>query len=534
MATRYELEEQIDSLLNQEIGTIYGDAPIRIALVYPSPYRVGMSSLGFQTIYRTLNSRDDVVCERAFLPDDPQAWHDARMPLVSFESKRRIDEFDIVAFSVAYEVEILGLLECLDLAGIPFRHADRKGGGWPFILFGGPLTNSNPLPVAPFCDAMVMGEGEELVHLTVNWWREAKDRARLLEDLAVVPGFYVPSIHGEVLRPLAQARNESLPAYSQIVTPNTELSNMHLVENARGCHRGCSFCVMRRTTNGGMRPVPAEQVLATIPDHAKRVGLVGAATSDHPEIIEIMQAIVGAGREVGLSSLRADRMTEQFVGLLAEGGARSLTVASDGSSARIRKIAMKNIRDEHLVKCAELVRDVGMKHLKLYMVIGYPEETMDDIDEMVEFVGRLNEICPVALGMSPLVAKKNTPLDAVPFEQPKSLEAKIKRVHDGLGRHVDIRSTSVRWAWIEYQLAQGGWDMADAAEAAYEGGGSFGAWKRAFKKHAKKPAPIQKPESNRLTPGAMLPDELFPHDAFDDSEIRPTGGVDPDLGSMTQ
>lgn len=503
MTTRYEIESQVDALLGEEVGTIYKEAPFRVALVYPSPYRVGMSSLGFQTIYRMLNGMGDVACERAFLPDDPDAYRSDRTPLFTLESKSLVGDADIVAFSIAYETEVIGLLDCFELAGMPARAADR-GDGWPLVLFGGPLTFSNPLPVAPFCDVMVMGEGEELVRVIVERWREATDRDAFLADVARLPGVYVPSIHGERLMPLAQVDDRELPAFSQIVTPNTELSSMHLVENARGCHRGCTFCVMRRTTNAGMRTASPEAVLATIPEHARRVGLVGAATSDHPQILDILRPIVDSGREVGLSSLRADRMTPEFVELLARSGVRTLTVASDGSSARMRKIARKGIKDAHLERCAELVRDFGLKQLKLYMVIGYPEETMDDIEEMVDFVGELSAICNVALGMSPLVAKKNTPLDGVPFEDSKSLEAKIKAVHRGLGHSVDIRSTSVRWAWIEYQLAQGGWDMADAAEAAWRDGGSYGAWKRAVKQHQQKPAPLKRPPDERLRPGALL------------------------------
>lgn len=500
---RWELEQQVNDRLDAEQGTIYGEGLLRVALVYPSPYRVGMSSLGFQTIYRILNERADTVCERSFLPDEPQDYRRSRTDLFTYESKMPVAAADVVAFSVAYETELLGVLECLDLAGLPLRSADR-GDGWPLILMGGPLTFSNPLPIAPFADAIVMGEGEELVNVVLDRWEKATDRESFLDDIALLPGMYVPARHGETLRPVAQVRDEVLPAYAPIITADTELSNMHLVENARGCHRGCTFCVMRRTTNGGMRTVSPEEVLATIPDYAERVGLVGAATSDHPQILDILRPIVESGRGVGLSSLRADRLTPEFVELLARSGARTLTVASDGSSARMRKIAKKGIKDEHLIRAAELVRDNEMRLLKLYMVIGYPEETMDDMQQMIDFVGELSQICKVALGMSPLVAKKNTPLDGVPFEDPKTLQAKIKAVHKGLGREVDIRSTSVRWSQIEWDLAQGGWDMGDAAEQAWREGGSHAAWKRAIKEHRRQAAPLRRPADDRVKRGAML------------------------------
>ncbi len=503
------LKQQVQALLDAELGTMYKSAPLRVALVYPSPYRVAMSSLGFQTIYRTLNEREDVVCERSFLPDDPSAYRKFNTPLFSYETQTPVSDFDVIAFSISYELEVVGILECLELSGVPVRSSDREG-TWPLVIIGGPLTFSNPLPAAPFCDVMVMGEGEELIHVLLDWWRDGKERDQFLEDAALLPGMYVPSIHGEVLRPIAQVRDESLPAYSPIITPNTEFSNMHLVENGRGCHRGCSFCVMRRTTNSGMRSVSPAKVLATIPDYAKRVGLVGAATSDHPEIFDIMRPIVESGREIGLSSLRADRMTQDFVGLLAKSGARTLTVASDGTSQRMRDFAMKGIKEKHIRKCAELVRDNKMRLLKLYMVFAYPGETMDDIDEMIEFVKELSTICKVALGMSPLVAKKNTPLDGVGFEDPKSIDAKMKRITRALGKTVDIRSTSTRWGWVDYEVAQGGWDMAEAAIDAHRDGAGFSAWRDAIIKHRQGITPIQRPPDNRIRPGALLPEDLWP------------------------
>lgn len=506
MATSYDLKRHVEKRLHDERGTIYKEAPYRVALVYPSPYRVGMSSLGYQSIYRQLNRRDDVSCERSFLPDEPDDYRQSNTPLFTYESETPVGDCDIIAFSHSYEIELVGILTCLELAGLPLRHKDR-GANWPLVIVGGPITFSNPIPVGPFADVMVMGEGEELIHLLIDWWKDYEDRELFLKDVALVPGIYVPSIHGETLRPVAQARNEFLPAFSPIITPNTELSNMHLVENARGCHRGCTFCVMRRSTNGGMRAVPANKVLDTIPDYAARVGLVGAATSDHPEILDIMRHIVDSGRQVSLSSLRADRLNHDFVSLLARGGARTLTVASDGTSQRMRDFAKKGIKEKHLRTCAELVRDNKMRLLKLYMVFAYPGETMDDIDEMIDLLIELSSITKIALGMSPLVAKKNTPLDGSPFEDGKIIEARMKHLHKRLGRRVDIRSTSHRWAWIEYALAQGGFDMADAAEEAYRTGANFSAWKRAIKRHQSNPAPLAIP-GNRLQPGKILPESF--------------------------
>src|SRR5213078_2013918 len=218
---------------------------------------------------------------------------------------------------------------------------------------------------------------------------------------------------------------------------NTVLSAMFLIEPERGCSRGCTYCVMRRTTNGGMRLVSPERVLSYVPAEARRVGLVGAAVTDHPRIKEVVRAIVGSGREVGISSLRADRLDGELVGLLARGGYRTLTTASDGASERLRAAIERKTKEKHLVRAAELARAHGMKGLKLYEMVGLPTETDDDIDELVRFSAELSKVIPLALGVAPFVAKRNTPLDGVPYAGIREVEAKLERLRKGLRGKVD-------------------------------------------------------------------------------------------------
>ena len=479
MSSWQTIHSLIDERLEAEIGTIHKSAPLRVALVYPSPYRIGMSSLGFQWIYRELNQRADVVCERAFLPDDVETWRKTRSPLITYESRTAVGDFDLVAFSLSYELELPGLFECLELSGLELFAEDRAP-DHPLVVIGGPLTFSNPLPAAPFADVIVMGEGEDLIHDLVDEVARGDVRARL-HQIAERLGCYVPSVHGDVLRPVAKVVDSRLPAFSQILTPNTELSNMHLVEAERGCSRKCSFCVMRRSTNGGMRLATLEQILATIPEAAPKVGLVGAAVSDHPQLEEIVEAIVATGRQVSLSSLRADRLTPRLMALLREGGYRTITVASDGASERLRLMLMKRIREKHLRRAAELVREHGLGQLKVYMMVGVPNETDADIEELVAFTHELSTICSVSMGIAPFVAKRNTPLDGQPFAGIKEVDRTLKILRKSIGRRIDLRSTSARWAWVEYCLAQGESAMGRAAVDAWRAGGSFGAWKKAIK-----------------------------------------------------
>jgi radical SAM superfamily enzyme YgiQ (UPF0313 family) len=481
MAARATKESDARRLLAAERGTIYKDAPTRIALVYPSPYRAAMSSLGYQTLYRRWNQLPGVAADRAMLPDRAPRPGDG---LTTLEHGRPIGEYPIVAFSVAYELEIAGLIACLEAAGIPPLAADRDH-HHPLVVAGGPLTFSNPAPLAPFCDVIVLGEGEEVGDQLV---RAAEDagfaRAALIDALGGRPGFYVPDRDGEVVPPVAAADDALLPARSQILTPNTELADMFLTEAARGCSRGCTYCVMRRSTNGGMRVVPPEVILAGIPAEARRVGLVGAAVTDHPHIRDVVRGVVDGGRQVGISSLRADKLDDELVGLLARGGYRTLTVAADGASERMRRIVERSTQEKHLLESARLAAAHRLATVKIYMMVGVPGEGDDDIDELIRFTAELVKVHPrIAFGVAPFVAKRHTPLDGTAFAGIDVVEARLTRLRRGLaglGGKAEVRATSARWAWVEYMIAQGERVAGLAIMDAHRAGGSFAAYKAAF------------------------------------------------------
>ncbi len=493
-----DVKSEILTRKRDELGAIEKEAPESVALVYPSPYHVGMSSLGFQTIYRVINSLDGRAAHRAFLPDDVEVWRASRSPLVTYEALRPMSDYPVLAFSVAYEAELAGLIQTLELAGIPPLAEDRNG-RHPFVLAGGPLTFSNPLPLAPFVDAVLMGEADRSVDtvLDVIFGSESRDSA--LRSLASHPHVFVPSMHDDVLPPIDKVDDDRLPAFSQIITPHTELRNMFLIEPERGCHRGCTYCVMRRSTNDGMRIVSKERVLSLIPEHASRVGLVGAATTDHPQIAEIVHALADSGREVGLSSLRADRLNDELLSALRRGGHRILTTASDGASQRMRDLVQRRTSESQLRKAAELAKKHGMKRLKLYVMIGLPTETDDDIDELVELATELSTILPLSLGVAPFVAKRNTPLDGAPFAGMPVVDARLRRLRRGVKGRVDVRSTSARWAWVEYVLAQGGRAEGRAVLEALGAGGRFADWKRAFDA-----LPADRPRRSLVRPGNRL------------------------------
>jgi len=497
MSLRQSLFDRARELLEAEQGTLYKQAPLRIALCYPSPYHVGMSSLGFQTIYREINLHPGAAAERAFLPEDVQAHHRGRTPLFTLESQSQLSSFPFLAFSIAYELELSGFLAMLELANIPLLREER-GADQPLIIAGGPLTFSNAAPLEPFVDVLVQGEAEELIHQLLDA-AEQLGREELLDHLAATPGFLVPGRGGERYQ-TARASDQLLPARSQIVTPHTELRSMFLIEPERGCSRGCHYCVMRRTTNGGMRTVPPEQVLSLIPSHARRVGLVGAAVTDHPRITELLRTLVSSDRQVGVSSLRADRLNLELVKTLKQGGARVLTVASDGASQRIRDLVDRKHSEQQILRAAELGRAAGMERLKVYNMVGLPLEEDADIDEMIRFTVELSRILPVALGVAPFVAKRNTPLDGSPFAGIEQVDRKLDRLRRGLRGKAVVRPTSARWAWVEYMLAQCAEDAGLAAMDAYRAGGSFVAYRRAFEARGARPFQARRVEDGRRRP----------------------------------
>jgi len=486
-ATRHQLLLEAKALLEAERGTLFKQGALGVALCYPSPYRVGMSSLGFQTIYRKINELPFAYAERAFLPEDEALMRRLRMPLFSLETQRPVSAFSVLAFSVAYELELVGLLSMLELSGLALRSSERPEHA-PLVVAGGPLSFSNTAPLEPFVDVVVQGEAEELVEVLLRACEASSSKSQTLNALAQQPGFFVPGISEAPKRfHVHKALDTVLPAYSQVVTPHTELSSMFLIETGRGCSRSCRYCVMRKTTNGGLRLVPAQRILESIPPWARRVGFVGAAVTDHPKLLELLEASIVAGREVGVSSLRADRLSLPLVKALRAGGAQALTVAMDGASQRLRDLLERRHTEEHIVQAAQWAKACSMRHLKLYVMLGLPSEEEADVEELARFCKELSGQLPLVLSIAPFVAKRHTPMDGAPFAGIAEVEARLRLLRARLGGKAQLRPTSSRWAFIEYMLSQCGPEAGLAAMEAWKRGGKFSHWSAAFEKQGVKP-----------------------------------------------
>jgi radical SAM superfamily enzyme YgiQ (UPF0313 family) len=506
--------KHLKPLLDDEIGTIRKTAPSRVALCFPNRYSVGMASLGFQVVYRMFNEEDGIACERAFLPDDVEAFARMGEKLPMLESGDAVGNADILAFSVSFELDLTNIIRFLELSGInPWRKERDESD--PIIMIGGPLTSSNPYPLAPFADIICIGDGEMIVPIVAESWREAEDREDFLEQLEGRPGIYLPDrmLH----EPLwATAPKEKLPAFSQIVTPHSELSNMYLVEAQRGCPRPCTFC-LARTMYGPNRNNEADDLLGCIPDWVKKVGLVGAALSDFKHTKYVGRKLTERGVKLGVSSIRADTVDEELAQILRDGGLRSFTVASDAPSQRLRDWMKKGISEADLLRTAHISKSLGFSSLKVYMMIGLPPENDDDITELIAFSKQLAGMTKVAMGISPFVPKRHTPHHSDPFAGVDVIEKRFKRIQKELRRDLELRNVSAKWAWVENVIARGG---AEIAQAAYmvKDNESYGAWVKALQEIGWKDQYAQNIVTFDQQPGQI---------------IKP-GDLEPPRGNMTE
>ncbi len=455
-------------ILDREQGTIYKDwgGRLRIALAYPNMYYVGMSSLALQTIYRAFNERPHVVCERVFWD---KGGLQAGRTLISLESQRPVDEFDVLAFTVSYEMDYFHVVEMLRQAGIPPLAEDRDE-DWPLVLGGGPALSMNPEPVVPFFDAIVIGEAEGIIGDLTERLRDAADSSRgdVLERLAELPGVYVPLVHHNDptrpdWRPIDRLWVRDLtahPTVSCLYTPDTEFGDLHLMEIARGCGRGCRFCLAGYIYRPP-REVPVDVILDWAREglrHRDKLGLVAAAVSDHTEIDRLAEELRRMGARVSVSSMRTDPISVPLVELLAESGTQTLTIAPEAGSQRLRDVISKTQREEDLLAAVDLAERLRFPQLKLYFMVGHPTETDADIQALVDFVleARRRFSRRITINTTPYVPKAHTPFQWEPMAPVEVLKRRQRWIKRQLAPHrVGVRADSPEWAAVQGVLARG-------------------------------------------------------------------------------
>jgi radical SAM superfamily enzyme YgiQ (UPF0313 family) len=465
---------------------------LSIALVYPNSYHQAMSNLGFQAVYRLLNQRTDTLCERFFLPDpeDLAEYRRQKLPLVSLESGCQLADFDLVAFSISFENDYLNLPFLFEHGRLPLFRAERTE-RHPLVLCGGVCAFLNPEPLAEIMDFFAVGEAESILDglLNVLFDGGASGRTALKEQLAGTRGIYLPEFYqvdyqpdGRIAaitsRPPAPpqvtrewlADLDKLPTSSAVLTEATALGDMYLTEVSRGCSRACRFCA------AGYSYLPVrERSLETLQNEARvglrqrdKIGLVGAAVSDYSHIEALNETILECGGKTSLASLRIDALRRSEAEALKASGHKTVALAPEAGSQRMRDLINKGIDEAQVIEAVKLLAEVGIPNLKLYFLIGLPQETLEDIEAIVELALRVRDIWlqagrqrgqigQVTLSVNPFIPKPFTPLQWAGMESLKTLKKKVALLRSRLNRqpHLALNVESLRSAQLQSVLARG-------------------------------------------------------------------------------
>ncbi len=469
---------------------------VGVLLVYPNSKDVALANLGFQRVHTLLNQIPGVACDHYSLPlgwtTDVQELNPSSM--LSHEWGLSLDQFDVIAFSISFEPDYLNVALILNYFGIPLERKKRST-SHPLVLAGGSAVFINPEPLADCIDAFFIGEGEGLVEPFFKLFSENEysDTRELLEPAAKIPGIYVPQFYHQLYQGESVVKFEAeqeiferverhwvkegspdLCTHSVLHDEVSTFKDMSLIEVTRGCIWACRFCTAGfiyrppRLPNLNLTYRSLGNVLKEQGKSVSTVGLVGPSVTDHPEILPLARKIVEDGKKLSFSSLRMETLTDELVDLIKKSGQKTLTVAVDGPSERMRRVINKQATDDFIVEKCQFLTEKGILHLKIYSIIGLPGETEEDINHFIVLVERIMQryveacsqrgnIGQVTIGLSPLIPKPGTPFQWHPMESVQSLKKKFMKVRKALGRlsHIKLSFGSPNEAYLQTYLSRG-------------------------------------------------------------------------------
>jgi len=494
----WKLKKKYAAILESETGyvkKVWGTCNT-VCLAYPNYYRTGMANLGFQTVYKIFNEQSSFLCERVFLPSsgNDAEFVSGAAEVVSLESQKSIAEFDILAFSLSFENDYPHVLKMLTLAGIPLLAKDRPD-SHPLIIGGGIALTLNPEPLADFFDLFILGEAEETLPRFNRYFEEARrlgyDRRKLLKDLQKkINNIYVPGLYE--VKYSAESRIQSMMPVEAglpekikikhvkdisafcteevISAPQTEMEDMFLVEVNRGCARSCRFCA----ASFAYRPArfrSATEIIAAIDRgllRKKKIGLVGTAVSDHPDLIHICEYIIAQKAQAGIGSLRIDQINEKIVDLIKANGIETVALAPEAGSQKMRDLLRKDITEADIIRAAEILVEKEIPNLRLYFMVGLPKEEDQDIDAIIELARKIQhhvlqnsqgkkKFRRITLSINQFIPKPATPLQWCALADVNIVGKKIKKIENAFSRERQIKVIHdvPKWNYVQALLSLG-------------------------------------------------------------------------------
>ncbi len=478
--------------LEKESGAIIKDwgGKLPFAFVYPNSYFIGMSNLGLQAIYGLLNVREDCLCERIFW--DKENRQAGALPL-SVESQRPLSDFAVLAFSLNYEIDYFNIAPILKSSGLPV-YSEERDETRPLIIAGGPCITANPMPVAPFFDCLCIGEAEAILPAMLPVLTEGLGgkREALLQELSRIHGVWVPRYNPD--RPVARQwveQLDELPVHSIVLTRETELSDLYLIETERGCAHNCRFCLVSSAFSP-MRFHSVDSLLRQAEMGLKsrpRMGLVGPAVTDHPQIEGLFDQLLAIGARFSISSLRMTSLNSRIFGQMVKGGIRSVALAPEAGSQSLRGVIKKGVSESQILEAIGMAAAAGMQQLKLYFMVGLPQETESDIEAIADLTltgkallekGRSK--ARLTLNISPFVPKAGTFFQRMPMMDLEAVQDRVNLIRSKLAHQgVKINFESPQWSEVQTVLSRA--DSSLAAVLADISKESLPDWKEAVQKH---------------------------------------------------